>query len=128
MVKAADKIIMKGMQFYGYHGALEEEGRLGQRFELDLELYLDLQPAGSTDDLKKTVSYADVYKTVSRLFTEKKYQLLEALAENIAVQIIRHFNLDGVKVRIKKPQAPIDGVFEYMGVEIVRTSKGLRGK
>ena len=48
-----DKIFMKRLSFYGYHGAYAEENRLGQRFYVDLEMKLDLKPAGTTDDLQK---------------------------------------------------------------------------
>ena len=53
-----DRIIIKDMALYGYHGVLDEEQALGQHFFLDIELYLDLQEAGGLDDLWKTVDYS----------------------------------------------------------------------
>ena len=118
-----DKIIMKDMQFYGYHGVLPEEQRLGQRFVIDVELFLDLKPAGQSDDLTKTVSYADVYRLVEDIVTRSKFKLIEAAAEAVAGQLIKKFGPEKVTVRIKKPQAPIAGCFAYMAVEITRTAK-----
>ncbi|WP_338013880.1 dihydroneopterin aldolase [Desulforamulus profundi] len=79
-----DKIILKGMTFYGYHGVLPEEQRLGQLFEVDLELLTDLKPAGDSDDLKRSVSYADVFETVEQVVTGPPRRLLEAVAESIS--------------------------------------------
>lgn len=116
-----DKIILKGMKFYGYHGVLEEEKRLGQQFEVDLELFTDLQPAGKTDNLDLSVSYADVFDTVAEIMTGRSYNLLESVAETIAHNVLqRHENVAGVKVTVKKPGAPIKGNFAYMAVEITR--------
>ncbi len=118
-----DKIIMKDMQFYGYHGVLPEEQRLGQQFLIDVEMYLELKAAGKSDDLTKTISYADVYRQVREIVTGNKYKLIEALAENIAERLIKDFALEKITVRVKKPQAPIAGAFAYMAVEITRTAK-----
>ena len=43
---SGDRIILEGMQFYGYHGRNDEERVLGQPFEVDLEAELDLTAAG----------------------------------------------------------------------------------
>lgn len=115
-----DKIIMKGMKFYGRHGVLPQERELGQRFEVDLELYLELGPAGRTDDLNSTVSYADVYNAVEKMVTGPSFKLIEAVAEQIASDILKTFPVRGVKVRVQKPGAPVPGSFDYMAVEIER--------
>ncbi|MDA8234820.1 MAG: dihydroneopterin aldolase [Clostridia bacterium] len=115
-----DKIILKGMEFYGYHGVLPEEKRLGQRFVIDLELYRDLQEAGLTDDLRYTINYAEVYQLVEKLVAGENYDLVEALAEGIGARILENFPVEGVLVRVQKPQAPIPGKFSWVGVEIYR--------
>lgn len=116
-----DKIILKGMQFYGYHGVLPEEKRLGQRFEVDMELVTNLKPAGETDDLSLSVSYAEVFSLVEGVVTGQPFALLEALAETLAQQVLQSFStVEQVKVRVKKPGAPIPGNFAYMAVEINR--------
>lgn len=57
-----DTILLKGLVFHGYHGVLEEERRLGQKFVVDIEASADLARAGQTDDLADTVNYAAVYQ------------------------------------------------------------------
>ncbi|MGM0370283.1 MAG: dihydroneopterin aldolase, partial [Bacillota bacterium] len=106
------------------HGVLEEEKQLGQKFFIDAELKADLQPAGESDDVGQAVNYAEVYEVIKEICENGKYNLIEALAENIAQEILNEFELVlEVTIKIKKPEAPVAGVFDYMGVEITRKQK-----
>ncbi|MDI9475806.1 MAG: dihydroneopterin aldolase [Natronincolaceae bacterium] len=116
-----DKILMNGMMFYGYHGVLEEEKELGQRFIVDVILYTDLKKAGKTDNLDCTVNYKEVYETIKRIVEDERYNLLEALAERICEDILRLFGtVLKVNVKIKKPETPVAGIFDYFAVQIER--------
>lgn len=116
-----DKIIMQHMGFYGFHGVLEEEKTLGQKFFVDLEMLVDLSEAGRSDQVDNTVSYADVYDDVKYFVESARYNLIEALAENICNMILTKYSQVGeVMVRIKKPEAPVRGIFDYFAVEIRR--------
>lgn len=111
---------MRGLEFYGYHGTLAAEQELGQRFVLDLEMALDLRRAGKSDDLAHTVNYAAVYRLVAEMVQARRYRLLEAVAEAVAGAVLDRFPVDEVRVRVRKPQAPLPGHFGYVAVEIVR--------
>ncbi|MEW6727382.1 dihydroneopterin aldolase [Desulforudis sp. 1088] len=116
-----DKIILKGLEIYAYHGVSDSERELGQRFILDIEMLADLRPAGETDDLALTVNYALVYADVQTVFTERPFRLLEAAAEAVAAKILAgHAPVREVVVRVKKPSAPIPGHLAYAAVEIRR--------
>lgn len=115
-----DRLILKGMEFYGYHGVLSQERQLGQRFYVDVELTLDLSPAGKTDDPAKTVDYARVFRVVEEVVTGPSCRLIEALAEKVACAVLKEFPVVEVLVRVKKPAAPVPGHFEYMAVEMRR--------
>ena len=116
-----DKIIIKNLAFYGYHGVLNEERALGQKFFIDLELFCDLRKAGKSDDVKDTVDYSEVYKIVKKIVEEDRYNLLEALGEKIAAEILMAFSkVEELKIVIRKPGAPINGIFDYFAVEIRR--------
>ncbi len=116
-----DTIIMDELLFYGYHGVMEEEKSLGQKFSLDILLYCDLKEAGRDDDLNKTVDYALVYELIKGIVEKERYKLLEALAERISSRIMEEFPLvQGTSICIKKPGAPIPGAFDHVGVEIRR--------
>ncbi|WP_044641840.1 dihydroneopterin aldolase [Risungbinella massiliensis] len=115
-----DKIFLQKMHFYAYHGVLPEENRLGQRFQVDLELFLDLASAGATDDLQKTINYAEVYEAVRQEVEGHKYMLLEKLADQIAHKLLKEFAIEEVLVRVTKPDPPIPGHYQAVGVEIKR--------
>ena len=118
-----DKVIIKDMQVYAYHGALPEENVLGQNFFISLEMSLPLQEAGMTDDLTKGVSYAEVYEKVEKQAKENTFKLIETLAERTAKLVLEDFPVEKVKVTVRKPQPPIPGQFDYVAVEIERTRR-----
>lgn len=116
-----DKIYLNNMEFYGYHGVLPEETRLGQRFRVTLVLELDLQKAGKTDHLNDTVSYAEVYECCKAVVEGKPYQLLEAVAEEISRVILSGFpTVHQVTIQVVKPDPPIPGHYQSVAVEITR--------
>lgn len=116
-----DKIIMQGMEFYGYHGVLPEERSLGQRFIVDLEMEMDLQPAGKSDDLELTINYARVFELVESVVRGAPRRLIESVAQDIASAVLEKFPVTAATVRVKKPQAPVPDHFAWMAVEIKRT-------
>ena len=118
MERGHDKIILKGMEFYGFHGVLPGEQEIGQRFLVDLELSTHLEHSGRLDDLSESIDYTEVYGLVEKIVTEERFNLIEALAERIAQAVLSRYSLEEVVVRVKKPHAPLGGIFEYVGVEI----------
>ncbi len=116
-----DKIILQGMVFYGYHGVNQAERELGQRFVVDLELSKDLSAAGSSDDLGMTVNYASVFKVAREVVEGPSCSLIETVAERLAAALLGRFPLEAVRVRVRKPWAPIRGsVLDSVAVEIYR--------
>lgn len=117
-----DKIIMKNMGFFGYHGVMSEEETLGQKFFIDVTLFLDTKDAGLSDSVNKTVSYAEAFQVVQEHAEVKRYKLLEALAEQVAKDLLQQYgSLFSVEVEVRKPEAPVPGMFDYMGVHITRS-------
>lgn len=117
-----DKIILKDMAFFGYHGAISEENVLGQKFFLDVVIDADLKKAGRTDDLSYGISYAEVFEICKNHVEKKTYKLLESVGENIAMEVLRKYGVaNEVWVKVKKPEAPIPGIFQYAAIEIRRT-------
>jgi dihydroneopterin aldolase len=117
----SDRIVLAGMAFQARHGVLDWEKSTAQRFEVDVELVLDAQPAGLADDLTRTVDYRGVDRAVRRVVESKTYNLIEALAEAIAHEILgEQLQVDEVVVRVRKPEVRLDGPLDYVGVEIRR--------
>ncbi len=116
-----DTIHIRNMVFYGYHGVKSEENSLGARFEVDVSLYHDLTQAMQSDRLGDTINYNDVYNRIEEIVTEQKFYLIEALAGEILGQLFGSFQqIKKIDVRVRKPNAPIKGVFDTVEVEISR--------
>lgn len=116
-----DRIILKDLGFYGYHGVFAEEAKLGQRFFIDLELGTDLTAPATTDRLSTGISYADIYDVVKAAFETRRMKLLEAVAQNIVDAIFEAFQDVGwVIIRLRKPEAPIAMVRGEAAIELHR--------
>ncbi len=115
---------MDSMEFWGFHGVMPEEKLKGQPFIIDIELWIDLEQAGRTDDLKATVHYGVLYDKIKDIVENKRFDLIEALASNILDEILIEKKVKKALVRVKKPKAPIKGKFNYMAVEMVRERNG----
>ena len=116
-----DRIELRAMRFEGRHGVSDEERAAPQPFEVDVELELDLGPAGGADDLRLTVDYGAVFVLVAGIVEGRSFRLLETLAETIADAILAaQPRADAVVVRVRKMRPPIDGALAWAGVEIRR--------
>lgn len=116
-----DKVIMHGLEFFGYHGVHEDEKLKGQRFIVDLDVFVEtFNKAALFDKLEYTIDYCELLKKIRVVMEDERYDLLETLAVRIANFLLEDGLVKEIKVRIKKPDAPAQGKFEYVGVEVVR--------
>ena len=116
-----DKISIKGLKLFAYPGVNPEEKENGQNFVIDLDYYVNIARACQMDTLDDTVSYAKVVKTIRRVFTAEKYDLIERAAQVIADAVLDEFeDIFKVEVTLKKPEAPISADFDYVAVSIMR--------
>jgi len=115
-----DRLIIKGMTFYGWHGVLPHEKEMGQPFVVDLVLYLDLDQAARRDDLAYTVDYSRVFQLVKQIVEGERFNLIDALAGAIADRIIEGFPVKGARIQVRKPMAPVGGLIDYVAVDVRR--------
>jgi dihydroneopterin aldolase len=117
-----DRIVLEGMVFHGRHGTLPAERELGQPFVVDVELRLDLRPAGLSDDLAQTVDYSEVHRLAREIVEGEPVNLIETVAERIAAAILEdHPPVESVRVRVAKPHVRLDDtVLAGSAVEILR--------
>jgi len=115
-----DSIIARGLSFKACHGVLDQEKKIPQLFQVDLQLFLDLRAAGRQDDLRFTVDYDQVYQLVRDIVEGPSCNLIEAVAEKIAQTLLAKFPLRAVEVTVYKPNAPIIGEFQYFAAKIRR--------
>lgn len=116
-----DKIKIKDLEVFGYHGVFKEENKLGQKFLVSVTLYLDTINAGKTDDLVYSVDYGEIAYKIEEYLKQNVYHLLEAAAENLAEYLLVSYSqIQKIRVKIKKPWAPIHIPLDTASVEIVR--------
>jgi 7,8-dihydroneopterin aldolase/epimerase/oxygenase len=117
-----DRILLEGMIFHGRHGTLPAERELGQPFVVDVELRLNLRPAGLSDDLARTVDYGGVHRLAREIVEGEPVNLTETVAERIAASILEdHPAVEAVRVKVAKPDVRLDDtVLADSAVEIVR--------
>lgn len=122
MLHMGDEVFLEGMKFYAFHGHNPEEQVLGQRFEVDVRIAADLEAAGQTDDLTKTVNYSQVFKRVREVVEGPPRSLIESVAEEIATVVLRDFSAArSVTVTVRKPEVAIKGsILSAAGVTIMR--------
>ncbi|NJR49339.1 MAG: dihydroneopterin aldolase [Leptolyngbyaceae cyanobacterium CSU_1_3] len=120
MEKVADCIHIQTIRAYGYTGALPEEQTLGQWFEVDLTLWLDLSEAGRSDRLQDTLNYCDIIEIVQNIVQTSRLTLLERLATLIAEAVLAFHPVEQVRVQMIKPAAPIPGFDGRLVIDITR--------
>lgn len=122
-----DRILLEGMIFYGWHGTLPAERELGQRFVVDVEMRLDLRPAGLSDDLTETVDYGEVHRQAREIAEGPPVDLTETVAERIAAAVLEaHRPVEAVRVKVSKPDVRLEStVLAGSAVEVLRRRRDL---
>lgn len=121
-----DKIYIKGLRVYAYHGVKASEQEKGQPFELDITIGYDLSAAGATDDLARTINYSKAAKRAVAVMLEEKNALIERAATRVAETLLAEFPAEEVTVLLKKPRAPVAADFAWVGVEITRRAAKMK--
>lgn len=115
-----DLITLTGVRAIGHHGVLDFERRDGQPFVVDAVLHTDFGAAARSDDLSRTVSYAEVAERIVALVEGDPVDLIETLAVRLADTILAEFPVDAVELTVHKPQAPITVPFGDVSVTVFR--------
>lgn len=116
-----DRIRIRNLEVYGYHGVYKEENKLGQKFIICADLYVDVRAAGLNDDINLSVNYGDICKLIDAHMREKTCYLIEAAAEDLARTILKKYErIKKIDIEIKKPWAPIGLPIEEVSVRIER--------
>ena len=115
-----DKIRLLNLKIPAKHGAYEFEKDKEGLFELDIEMFTDLSLPGSSDDLTDTVNYDKAVSQIREIFTEKEYNLIEAVGETICSRLLEQYPIQKVRIKIRKPHAPIMANLDTVEVELTR--------
>lgn len=115
-----DRIFFRGIAIFARHGVFSEEASLGQRFEIDVDCFLDIGAYARTDDYRRAADYGKVFETIRQIAENERFRLIEALGERIAGKLLANYPFDRVRVEVRKPGAPVPGIFGTVGVEVTR--------
>lgn len=121
MGEMMEQIVIEKLQVYGHHGVYEQEKKEGQTFLIDCVLDVSFGKAASTDDLENTVDYGNVCLFIKKYFMEHAFDLLETVAESLSTEMMYAFpGIHKMRLKIRKPDAPIPMEFASVGVEITK--------
>jgi 7,8-dihydroneopterin aldolase/epimerase/oxygenase len=115
-----DIIQLTGIRCYGYTGYLPEERLLGQWFEVDLRIEVDLAAAGQSDRIEDTLDYRGVIAAVKEIIATAKFALIEKLAETIISNVLAFDRVCQVELKLHKPAAPIPDFGGKITIELTR--------
>ena len=109
--------------FYAHHGVMEEEHRIGGRYEVDVAMGLDVRAAAEGDDLSRTVDYERVYALVREVVAGDPAYLIERVAWQIAEAVAAAFPaVAWVEATVRKPNPPVGGPCDRAEVVVRRES------
>src|SRR6266545_3116609 len=120
----ADRLILERLEFDGYCGIVDSERLHPQPMAVDLELTLDMTQAAATDDLARTVDYAQVAGDIVSIAQSERFHLVETLAERLADAVLSKYPIRGLTLWVRKLAPPLKYVRGSVGARIVRDAAG----
>ncbi len=115
-----EKIVLKGIEVFGYYGVSPVEREIGQKLQLDVECHADFTKACMTDSLEDTVNYERVYAKVMETVDGNRFNLLETLADAVCRTVLENFRATSVKTTIRKLTLPFPNTFSHVEVVVER--------
>jgi dihydroneopterin aldolase len=116
-----DRIELRGIRVMGVHGVLASERQQPQPFVVDLDVWVDLDQAGRSDELADTVDYAGLATVAAAVVRDRSFFLLEALADTIASGLLAvDARVEAVAVRVRKVRPPVSVDATSVGVRLLR--------
>ena len=116
----ADSIAITGIEVFAFHGVLASEREIGQRFLIDVELSMDLAPAGASDSLAETVDYGVLAQRIHDVVAAERWDLIERVATRVAETVLEDTRVGAVAATVHKPAAPIAVGFSDVSVTVRR--------
>ena len=115
-----DRIAIRGLTAYAHHGVYAFERRQGQTFRCDAVLEVDTAPAAQSDDLQRTVNYAELAQRLYTALSTEPVDLLETLAQRLADVCLAYELVSAVEITVHKPEADLGVPFDDVTVTIRR--------
>lgn len=115
-----DQVSLTGIDVYAHHGVHPAERELGQRFVIDVDLWIDCAPAAASDSLAQALDYTAVHRCINETTAGTTFQLIEALAGHLCRVLLESFPVEKVRVTVQKPNPPIPNFLGRAAVTFVR--------
>lgn len=118
------KVALEGLEFFAFHGFHEEEKKIGNRYGVDIIVEADFEEASVSDDLVRTVDYAQLYAVINSEMQQPS-SLLEHVARRIVAQVFKVFSqVVVVEITVSKYNPPIGGICNraYVKLKQIRES------
>ena len=115
-----DRITLTGVEVFAHHGVFEKERSAGQTFVIDVDVFLDLESAGTTDNLQATLDYGWLAEAIHERVSSEQWNLIERVGERVADLVLSDPRVANVVVTVHKPEAPISVPFGDVSVTIAR--------
>ena len=114
-------IKVKNIRVYAYHGCLDEEGKIGSEYRVDLSVKADLKKSAKSDKLNDTVDYVHLNKIVKEEMAIRT-KLLETVADKILDKILKEIPLvKSATVDVSKINPPIGGNVAMVTIQMTKT-------
>ncbi|WP_086826797.1 dihydroneopterin aldolase [Allokutzneria sp. NRRL B-24872] len=118
-----DRITLTGLRVRGHHGVFDHEKRDGQDFVVDITVWIDLDRAAETDDLRHTLHYGVLAERAAEIVGGKPCDLIETVAGRVADDVMMDERAHATEVTIHKPNAPIPLEFTDVAVTVRRSRR-----
>ena len=116
----ADRMVVTGLELWGYHGVFDHEKRDGQRFIIDVDIELHTAGAAGSDDVAHTLNYAELLDAIEAVVTGEPVDLIETLASRV-LETVWHFRQAmAATVTVHKPGAPVSQQVEDIAIIVTR--------
>lgn len=120
------KIIIKGMEFFAYHGHYPEEKMAGNKFMLNITLWTDTKPAEISDNINDALNYQAVYMIIKNKIETTKYNLIEHLGREILKDLFESFDtLLKAEIELNKMHPPMGGQIQSVGIVLKHNKKSI---
>ena len=116
-----DKVQIKNLKIAGKNGVYDFEKKQNNFFEIDVTMFLSLKKPGESDNLEDTVDYVEAISLITKIFKKRDLKLIEAVAESICSALLDSYPVKKIKIKIRKPNAPISADFDTVQVSITRS-------
>ncbi|MBR1958191.1 MAG: dihydroneopterin aldolase [Tidjanibacter sp.] len=113
-------IELERMEFRAPHGCYDLEKVVGNRFEVDVMLIVEIGDAAKDDELLKSVNYLTVYDLVAEQM-QRPSDTIENVAWRIQECLYGAFNqIVGSKIKVSKLAPPLGGKVKKVSVTLTK--------